>query len=999
MRLTNDAGQEAVIGLKDIQNDAKGTEWAKVEWGTKTAKGAFVPMQEQGVVQSDVPVAELSRAELVRELRAAGLPVGGKIDAVRARVEELRDPPPQQAKFSVEPDTDQAQPGDTRPIEAAANQVKPSMKTIGKAIESFKMWVAQWVMFGEAYWKNPGLYQSLKRTQFAQQAAVPAAIREFQDAVKDFDDVKHILKEGDENIAFALEEKGGRDNLDERQQKIYDVVHTLREKSTDIQVRADVIEEGGWLVSTDKRLHEEMKDPINRREKAQTEIKGSIEALQELEKMFAAKSITANQKKILAEQAEARLELARAERSKNQAKITEVQKKLDKLAQFEGYVTHVPVLRAVLRAKFRDSDHTTRKNFVQQLEQFHSQRGRLGTLREYTETIDNKTGKPLLSAQDVNPLKLGIEMLASAYSHVAVKQLIDDGKEMDLILHKNNPDAKSSWWTAGQVKGLSGRGLDDMLINPLLARSIEDLTGADHLPRTAFDKLLAMTKIGQFYRPGIIFSYNVIQPFMRGVWSINPLLVIPAAKKAWTSVLTGDQMNRDLRKYGVFQKPGLASQAEGADLIDLAVRQYQEDIAPHIKYYEKTTGGRWDKLRPILKANPGSILEALQAPYRAMSAITWKGDEIQRTMSFLIARGQYEFKDMNNQRLATYIGDAHGAYGKMSTRYRDVMSRIFFVHTFRVLMPQEVGKSMYGLPALMGKAIFGKKNITGNEWARNVKAMMSTVAIPIIVHQLMKANGYEPDEDDVPTRLKEFIGKIPIGLPFPTYQNHWKYKKVVTNPDGQQREIVVGVNHLTNMPWKWLHRFSQDKPQKLDDHVYHLLNVVKWELNPLYRIVADAVTNEASMGDVPPSNPQDSATKRLTDMSRYVFGNMFRMYHPVLIGMGTTAQRREAKRDLGAALNGWEKALLGYYGGYAGPLGTFNPASFGYVYTRKERRVRMRAAQNQLSRAIAGETGRVKRDMKDRPDDMRKALNELRALKRKRMARIQNIFMGTNSDN
>jgi len=455
--------------------------------------------------------------------------------------------------------------------------------------------------------------------------------------------------------------------------------------------------------------------------------------------------------------------------------------------------------------------------------------------------------------------------------------------------------------------------------------------------------------------------------------------------------MSGDELNQALQKAGLFQTPGLPTEASMQERFNTMARSFRSDIAKKVKAYERLTKTEWGSVWAEDKNKAKSLLDAMMMLYRSIGTVTWTGDNIQRTLSYLIARDQNP--DLSAQQLADYVANAHGAYGKMSQKYRELMSRIFFVHTFRVLMPQEVGKSMWGLPVMMTKRLLRGQQYSQSEWLRATRAMCATVFFPIAVHAMMSAFGWEPYDEGLPEWLKSLKGKIPVGLPFPTYQNHWKYRKNITTPDGESKEIIVGVNDIVNMPVKWISRLTKERPEKLNDAFYPLISLIKWELNPLYRVVIDLATNDASMGDRRPFNPADSPEKRIMDRGLYAWGNIMRIYRPVLLGITTTAQKRQAKAELNGALNGVEKVLLGYYTGYT-HIGKFTPITFGYMYSQKDRRRRLGSALQSLGRAVAGEKATLKRELADRPEQYRDALRELIQMERMRRERLRGIFLG-----
>jgi len=500
----------------------------------------------------------------------------------------------------------------------------------------------------------------------------------------------------------------------------------------------------------------------------------------------------------------------------------------------------------------------------------------------------------------------------------------------------------------------------------------------------------------------------VLQRHQRGLGEYNPIRQASRTYRAWKIFLGKGAAYQEMQKLGLFQSPGLPTFGTSEELIDVAVRGLRSDL------------GKWGKAasvasQQIQKPLPGnkaewatavndfaskvkngdskaisSLVDAMLVPYRAMGTLTWAGDEILRIESYLTAT---ERTDMTNAEAAKYVSDAHGAYASLSHKYQKAMSRIFFVHSFRILMPTEVAKSMYTVPVMAAQTALGKKSYTASQWKLATKAMTSTMLFPIIVHQLMKLNDWEPEEEGLPEALKFVRNKVPIGLPFPTYKNHWKYKKMITLPTGEKREIVIGVSTILNMLPKWLERLTKDRPEKLDDMFYHVTNVFKWEVNPMYRIILDIATNESSFGGKRPTDRDKSIDQQVRDVTAYAFSNVFRMYNTLSRGNDDTAYQKQVRDDLDKSLNGIEKVLLGYYTGYT-RVGVFNPVNVGYSYTRAERRRRFGFAVQNLKRSISKEIGIIKREDRDDPSKMRDRIRTMKVIERERTLRLKKIYFG-----
>ncbi|MBU1457060.1 MAG: hypothetical protein KKD01_20285, partial [Proteobacteria bacterium] len=438
-------------------------------------------------------------------------------------------------------------------------------------------------------------------------------------------------------------------------------------------------------------------------------------------------------------------------------------------------------------------------------------------------------------------------------------------------------------------------------------------------------------------------------------------------------------------------------------IIDTAVQRMQADVSTKAKWVGSAFSTKVQPLAKYLedinsseaKARDASRLigNALVAPYRAIGNLTWLGDNVQRMATFLTLKEEHG-DTMTDAQIGQWVADIHGAYGKTSAAYRRIGGRIFFVHTFRLLMPTRIFKGFTDFPRMLveNTRLKGDQKYTGKELKAAAQAMAGTVGLPIATYMLMTANGWEPDDEGLPEWWVAMKAKIPIGLPFPTYLNYWKFKKTIVTPDGQQKEVVAGVNNIVNMPVKWIERLTKDRPEKLDDLTYHLANLFKWEVNPLYRIMLDVIENEASIGEKPPVDRSRPVSEQIFQAGTYMFGNALRIYGGVVRPNTTTAQKRQVRQELDKSLNIAEKIFLGYYTGYTG--NKFVPLQAGYTYTRPERRRRLGSALRSLERSISGEKNQVKTVYRDKPAEMAERLRDLNAIERERKIRLRKIFLG-----
>jgi len=352
---------------------------------------------------------------------------------------------------------------------------------------------------------------------------------------------------------------------------------------------------------------------------------------------------------------------------------------------------------------------------------------------------------------------------------------------------------------------------------------------------------------------------------------------------------------------------------------------------------------------------------------RAISRATWFYDQVQRTHTAV----NLERQGWDRDAAITYAALAHGGYSTLGP-YKNWARYTFFVHSFRILMPIEVGKSLtapfkMALDKATGKPIKGKARTA-------VKAFIATLAIPQVIHAGLTEMGWEPEEIAPKWWDKSFVKRRVLG--------RWKYKKAIMH-DGEKREAVIGVNNIINMPVKWIDRLTKQQPHKMKLRDAGLFEVFRWELHPFYRIIGDAFTGEASMGDIQPWRAGDPSAKQVADAGKYIWLNMFRLYLEGLRHLSPDNEsfskyRMKQREELNSALNVAEKVLLTM---------ELSPAKLGYAYTRKDRMARVQNMGRSLKGAI-----REAKMVAGRFPDSEERSQELDEIQEERLRKIETMY-------
>jgi len=235
------------------------------------------------------------------------------------------------------------------------------------------------------------------------------------------------------------------------------------------------------------------------------------------------------------------------------------------------------------------------------------------------------------------------------------------------------------------------------------------------------------------------------------------------------------------------------------------------------------------------------------------------------------------------------------------------MKRIFFVHSFRALMPREMWKTASEPIKAVFETIKGKK-IPKHKWERYFKALVGTFAIPAMVEIYMRARG------------------------FTTEKLGWKWKKeVVDEQTEEKRELIVSVNNILNQPLKWYHRFNQVDPTRPEGHVLQrIYNLLKWEVHPVYRTLLDVYENRPSMSGEQQYVYDSKAPviQQIGQIFGYMMGNLFRHTEYLARGLNrgqlTKKEKEIEDRILKSSLTWYEQIMFG----------RDSPLGFGYAYVR-----------------------------------------------------------------
>jgi len=589
-------------------------------------------------------------------------------------------------------------------------------------------------------------------------------------------------------------------------------------------------------------------------------------------------------------------ELQHPEKSKRIIRLREENAILEQMR----YLSHSIVAKRTIESKLNTLTGDKRKAYLTRLSAFYKKRTGKLFLKDYLNA-------KLITKEDMRMSRLATEEIADYYMRSAYKGLYDYAKAEGYIKPTSEELRKEGWLNQREL-GISSPELKDMLVHPILGSALAEMRAMRKGRGSFTSQLFGMVKIGQFIKPTIIYTYNTVQKYMRGMYSLNPITEAKVLTTAMRTVFNKDELYHKLNESNLYQFPYEITRAGRDEEIAKFINQHAAEVDKLTKMLEKTFDTRW--LDPDMTLGR-LVRNVIMAAHRAVGRLTWTGDKIQRTQSYLILRKM----GYPHDEAVKVASKSHGGYSLISEKLKEAATKKLFVYTFRIMMPIEMGKTITE-PLIAAKDTMGGARIPKHQWERMVKAIIGTAFLPFAIDQYMSWRGFE----------KEGVHLGPLA---------WKWRKEV-EVGGETREIVVGLNYILNMPIKYWQRLTYYNPiSKTTRGLQIINNIAKWEIHPVYRIFFwDIRENRRSFGaGISVYDKEANTAVQFGQIAKYIFGQSFRFFGGMMDAIGegnmTEKERQEQEKIFDAGLNDLDKLLF---------------TALGYKYTRQpieERRVIM----------------------------------------------------------
>ncbi|MBA7546161.1 hypothetical protein ES705_38544 [subsurface metagenome] len=366
-------------------------------------------------------------------------------------------------------------------------------------------------------------------------------------------------------------------------------------------------------------------------------------------------------------------------------------------------------------------------------------------------------------------------------------------------------------------------------LDPFFSDIITDFFGREQV---TLGGIFGVVKMMQFYNPLFMPMYDVWQSAAAG------MIVTPKAPKYMLQGIKDSIKKTDnywvAFENGTFSKPF---------------------VIPYDKFeYQFKEAMKDNKLGDFIKkaALPTNWIPML---YTASWHTAWKLDETVRMMTFNMLKDQ----GMSDREAGQLSALFHSDYASVPPRTRKMLNKIFFTPTFKITMSKLYLNMLKGGAKVLTKG----KGATLEEKILTRGAVLATAGM-MGISAYFASQGYE--------EVEKFR----------------KYVKTVETDEGLKENVITLANPF-NIPWRYYYRVKGAFKPQTTNVAEKMLQIVKWDLHPIWRVASDVVDNY----NCNVYNPFDDSKKIALDVGIYVTGETVK----ITKGLLETAKEGEIKAD------------------------------------------------------------------------------------------------------
>lgn len=345
--------------------------------------------------------------------------------------------------------------------------------------------------------------------------------------------------------------------------------------------------------------------------------------------------------------------------------------------------------------------------------------------------------------------------------------------------------------------------------------------------------VFGIIKMAQFYNPLFMPMYDVLQAAALGVF-LNPVKGAEYIAKGVKDVFLKTDNWERASENATFSKPF---------------------VIPYDKFeYQFTEAMKDNKMGEFIKkaALPTNWIPML---YTASWRTAWKLDETVRMMSYNYLKD----KGMTDREAGQMAALFHSDYASVPPATRKMLNKVFFTPTFKITMGKLYTNMLKGGVNVLKK---GTKATTEDKLL--ARGALLALAGMTGISMFFASQGYE--------EVEKFR----------------KYSKKVETDEGIKENVITLANPF-NIPWRYYYRVKGAFKPQTTNVAEKMLQVVKWDLHPIWRVGADIVDNY----NWNVYNPFDKDEKIASDVGLYAAGEFVKITKSLL----ESAKEGEIKAD------------------------------------------------------------------------------------------------------
>lgn len=428
-------------------------------------------------------------------------------------------------------------------------------------------------------------------------------------------------------------------------------------------------------------------------------------------------------------------------------------------------------------------------------------------------TIESMVAKGMLDKTDVDPIQIMMSYADNIGQAHALANIRDAAIQDGLIKKtKNKPRSKKDleryWERGGKRTVFEGMYIDSRVVQA--AEELHNSTQPESAIWRAWTKAVAQTKMMQFYNPVFMPMYDVYQSlFMaRGIlhlptWGKN---LAAAMYHTWKK----DGVWQEAMQLNTFSKPHSNPMAS-TKRNEAMLKAHRSNVMGSMAAYALQTARG-------LMGFKGRGMPIITEAYNLSWDLAWNMDQVIRLTTY----GMNKDLGMSNRAAAEVAARVHADYADVPARMRKALNKVLFTPTYflsmlkvQTRMINEVTKWAINLPT------GGHFKQDEQQGALAMGALVSAAAL-MALNEMNKAAGYDEDE--------------------------WGRKWVKRVP-GTGKEITLNMTNPLNKNIKYLYWVkAMTDPGELNP-VHALIQRMKWEATPLWRIGIQALDNRKNNGD------------------------------------------------------------------------------------------------------------------------------------------------------